>query len=245
MQPRIEVIKIRPWWLRLALLTLIASPMFLPSGMHTSLHADQLFSDFATWMGYAVFLWLFIGLCVGLERLLVWLSAATVFGLALAFGGACVAKLGIWSWLNSVLGDLSGSTGTTLIEHQSDLIFRLFIVMTSLPFFFLVVNSFPATDIFLSAVRHGTRGRAKFFVVVAVFLRLFQYVFEVFTSLWLAWREENPEKILPRHRLEFHRFRWAMDSLLAWCAALLVHSLIFVPTVVRDWEPFFTSSGEV
>jgi len=94
--PYLPITEVKPWWLRLGLLAAIASPMLSPQLLHATIHADHPFADLANWTEYCVFTWIFVWLCVGLDRLLAWLAAAAVFGLSVAFGGALVGKTGLW-----------------------------------------------------------------------------------------------------------------------------------------------------
>ena len=81
-------------------------------------------------------------------------------------------------------------------------------------------------------------------VPAAIVLRMIQHVFELFTRLLLAWREENPDLIVPRSREDLRAtlfgygqlLPWVGRAVWTWCEALLAHSLLFVPVAVRDWQ---------
>lgn len=237
--------EIRPWWVRLSLLLVLGEPMLTGGSLHVRLHVDHAFLDLGYWTAYAVFIWLFVFLCVGGSRLLAWLAAASVFGLALVMGGATLTKIGVWEFLQGLLGAVGTVTEFDRVQRELDLLFRLLMILTSLPFFLLALQSFSASAIFAAAVRRGASGGNKVLIGLAVFLRLFQHVFELFERFLLAWREENPRMLSPRHAADsssaFRSLRileWWKTSLWVWCIALLQHSLLFVPVVVREWQQF-------
>lgn len=244
----IEIASLRPWWLRLLLLGLIASPVLTHGRLHATIHAQHAFADLLQWVGYALFVWLFVSLCVGVDRLFRWLAVAAIFGFSLAFGGAFVDRIGVWDLLRNQVAALSPTaTPSGATEHNFDLVYRLVMIMATLPYFLLVVNSFPAGDLFARAlplVRSKAARRVRLYVSLAVVLRMMQHVFELFTSLLVAWREENPIQILPRFKQDIHApfpgyftlIPWARASIWTWCQALLMHSLLFVPVVVSNWR---------
>jgi hypothetical protein len=231
---------------------MLAVPLATGGPLHSTLHAEHAWIDILGWLGYAMFLWSFVVLCVGFDKLLQWLAIGIAFGLTLVFGGAIVGKLGVWELLHNTIGVVLPPGSRDPVQRDLDLIFRLIMVATSLPYLLLVLHSFPAAEVFTAAVRQGTRSRAKTLVSVAVFLRLFQHVFELFTTFLTAWQEENPQMVVPRHNRAFYdgikgslrTGSWAKDSIGVWCLALLSHSFLFVPVVVRDWQAFLDQEGD-
>ena len=245
-QGYISLSSVRPWWLRLLILSLISSPLFIGIDHHASIQFEHLFSDMGNWIGYSVFIWIFIYMCVGINKLTSWLGLGAILGLVIIVTGVALPNLGIWDAVSAVFGEVQPESQIEKVQRELDLIFRLIMIMTSFPFFMLAIQSFSAAGIFNAAVRRGASGGAYFYIVIAVFLRVFQHVFEVFEKLLMAWQEENPRLVLPRHRADLGASvlsplkitKWWWSSTWIWCQALLIHSLLFVPVAVRDWQQF-------
>jgi hypothetical protein len=236
--------QVRPWWVRLAIVVAIGSPMITGGALHARLHEEHFFRDLAWWAAYSVFVWLFILICIGLERLIQWLSVAVVSGLTVALTGAALRKLKIWESVEHAVFWLTGAESAPVHQAELDLIFRLIIIMVSLPFALFVLNSFPAADLLKRIASRGPSKKALLTIKLALSLRIFQHVMEVVTTSLVSWREENPEIVLPRFRDDWRGtllgrlkfFDWARTAVWAWCLTLTLHTLLIVPVVVRDFR---------
>ena len=239
-RPALNLAEVRPWWLRLLILAMFGSPLVGSKILHAQLHKEHVFYDMGEWTAYALFIWMFVFLCVGLKRLLDWLSLATVFAMTVLLTGAALRKTGLWSLIEK----LAGTTPTDSTQSLIDLLFRFFMILAATPYVMLLVESFPATDLMRWVSRQGATRTARAALVAAMFLRMFQHVGEVVTRCMIAWREENPTIILPRYRADWAGsiFRkigvleWIKDSISAWCAVIAIQSLAAIPTVVRDFR---------
>jgi hypothetical protein len=239
-RPALNLAAVRPWWLRLFILAMLGHPLVASRVLHGQLHKEHLFFDIGNWTTYALFIWMFVGLCVGLKRLLDWLSIAAIFALTVLLTGAILRKTGLWSLIERTVG----TTTTDPTQSLIDLLFRFFMILAATPFAMLVIESFPASDLMRWVSRRGATHTARVVLVAAMFLRMFQHVGEVVTRCMVAWREENPSVILPRYRGDWvgSIFRklgvleWIKVSVSSWCAAIAVQSLAAIPTVVRDFR---------
>lgn len=237
--------QIRPWWLRLLILFLFASPLFGVSELPTKIRPDYIFSDLGQWSAYAVFVWLIVWFTAGLEQLIAWLSVAVIFGLTVAFSGAALRKSSVWEVLETFTRSTFGAQITSTTA-EGDLVLLLIRVMTTLPIAILALQSFPPADILRYAARPGHIRAREWWIAVAIFVRVFQHVFEVAGRMLLAWREENPQLILPRFRGDWANqfvplwgiIDWLKAAVMAWSVGLLQQALLFVPVAVRDWGRF-------
>jgi hypothetical protein len=239
-QSLLNLAEMRPWWLRTAMLALIGSPLFHSSVIHSQLHKQHFFEDLGKWTAYAVFIWLFVTLCVGINLLVEWLTVATLSSLTILFTGAILRQTGLWDGLATLLGSGAPDRQQSLM----DLIFRVVMIMTATPFALLVISSFPASDLMRWVSQKGATRTAKIALIAAMFLRIFQHVGEVVTRCMVAWTEENPTVLLPRYRSDWVGsivrkvgiFDWLRVSVFAWCIALATQSLVAIPTIVRDFR---------
>lgn len=237
--------QIQPSWLRLALLALISSPLFMGGALHARLHLEHWSRDLVGWSAYAIFIWLLILLSIGLERLVQWLSAATVVGLTVVISGGVLRKLHLWDLLQSLFGTAATSTVTTAAgQDELDLIYRLIMIMITLPLALFAINSFPASNLIQKISVRSHDRRHKLRVHCALALRVFQHVFEVATTTLVAWREENPELLLPRFRDDWRGsavgrlgfLKWVRIAVWTWCLALTLQTVLIVPILVRDFK---------
>lgn len=230
-------------WARFTLLALFGSPLFIGNALHPQLHLDHWSKDLLAWSAYAIFIWLVIFLSIGLERLLQWLSAATVLGLTIVVLGVILRKLHIWELLHGLFGTSANATANAG-QDELDLIYRLFMIMISLPFALFFINSFPASNLLGKVSVRSPERRHKLRVHAALALRVFQHVFEVATTTLVAWREENPELLLPRFRDDWRGsvfgrlgfLKWVRIAIWTWCLTLTLQTLLIVPIVVRDFK---------
>lgn len=241
-----NLVQVRPWWLRLAILALIACPLFGVSTLHTEIRPDHVFDDLAEWTAYSLFIWILVGLVVGLHRLIAWLSVSILFGITVAFSGAIIRKLGIWHVIEHLVKATTESQAS-LAQTEADLVLLLIRVTATLPIALLTLQSFPASDVLRRAARPDNSGHVReAWLLTAIAIRIFQHVFEVAGSMFLAWREENPKILLPRYKNDWENgvkgrlglIGWLKTSIWAWSVGLLQQSLVFVPVAVRDWGKF-------
>ncbi|HWT11685.1 MAG TPA: hypothetical protein VN231_02940 [Allosphingosinicella sp.] len=76
---------------------------------------------------------------------------------------------------------------------------------------------------------------------IAVCLRVFQHLAEIFPPLLTVWREEHPLAILPRNRSDWQvegpisavakLGNWVWNALWTWAKCLLVFAFRIVPAV--------------
>jgi len=176
-----------------------------------------------------------------MARLLQWLSAASVFGITLALTGGAFRRLDIWSWLERLLGQ------NTMTSPGQDpnviLTWKLLTILAVFPYALFFLNCFSVSEL-LKRVSRMSRGGQTLGVHLALFIRVFQHGLESVTKALVAWREENPEMILPRFRCEWSSssvsrlkfFPWFKDAVFAWCFAILMKTLAVVPIFVGDVE---------
>jgi len=216
--------------------------MFGIGGLPVQLRSDAVFQDLGVWVSYGVFVWLLVGLAVGAEKLLSWLCVGVIFGLTVAVSGVVLRHMKVWELIQH-LADYVSKSSPTVSTVEAELVKRLIVIMIAVPYSLLVLESFPASDILRRAARPNGSKHAELWLAVAIFLRVFQHVFEVAGNLLLAWREENPRLLLPRHQRDWHGLgagagllRWIKSSVWSWSVTLLEQALLFVPTAVRDWS---------
>jgi len=140
-------------------------------------------------------------------------------------------------------------SGAVVIPER-DLVLRLILIMVGVPFFLFALNSFPATGALRRSARPTGERQREAWLLVAIFLRVFQHVFEMAGKMLTAWREENPQLVMPRYREDWKKgiaprgyFGWFTRSIWAWSVSLLQQSLVFVPIAVRGWGTFHQATG--
>jgi hypothetical protein len=218
-----------PWWLRLALFAVLAAPLV---NMHlvTQWASDSPIARVAAMMAYAVAIWLIIIVLAGLEKFVAYTSPAAIMLVATVVVGPAV---------NNLLG-YGGDTraeSDMLSEHNVRVALML---LTSLPFAFLVIQSFSASRLLEHlSKRAGTSSYRQ--MTFAVWLRVFQHLTETFPALLIVWKEENPSLLLPRHKDDWRTQNflkkavslgdWVISAALSWAKCLLMFSLRIVPAV--------------
>jgi hypothetical protein len=227
---RFSLAQLRPAWLRLALLVAIGlAPMSGWSNFRIAWLPDPL-SFVVAWAAYSVFIWLLTLLNVGFDRMLAFLSAPFVLALTTCLLGASMRKL---------FPFLAG--GATQEEMSLRMVTLFFSMISLIPYALLVVNSFSAAGLARRVSQLGG-ARRRLGVHGALALRVLQHVGEVFSELLIAWREENPARLLPRHRSDWHRSRctslyyldWFRSAVADWTLACLVHSLEPLPLFAHE-----------
>lgn len=215
------------WGLRLLLLAVIALPL-VNMGLVTQFASDPLERISAVTI-YAVLLWLFIAANVGLDKFFSYVSTATVMVVATVVVGAAVRQL---------LG-LAGSSTSEMLAINERMINVLFMLMLSLPYAFFVVQSFSVSTL-LERVQSRSKG-STIGIYIAVWMRVFQHIAEMFPPLFSAWKEEHPSQFLPRNRGDWPQqgvlrrlvnvVDWVWNALWVWAKVLFVFSLKAVPAI--------------
>ena len=235
----LPITDVRPWWIRAFILIAISTPIFSHIVLHSTIHAEHYVDDLLKTVAYACFVWLFVGLCAGLRQLLDWLAVGVIPAITLLLTGALFRSRSIWSLIHKAVPAASANP----LQGELDLVFKLLIIMIATPLALLIVGSFPATNLMRWISRKGATRTAHAALVGAIFLRMFQHVSEVVERSMDAWREENPDVYLPRHRGDWagsiwskaHLVSWFHASVTAWCKFITIQTLAAVPNIVRDF----------
>lgn len=249
----LNIAKLHPWWLRLLLLFVIAGPLLGISPVFNSeINPEHPFIDLFMWTGYAIFVWVFIGLVVGIEQLISWLTVAVVFGLPVVYSGAILRGLKIWEIVNKLTQYISKADVISPANIQADLILRLILVMTAVPLLFLTLHSFPATGILRRATSQKNTRHRELWLKMAIYLRVCQHLFETTSQMFLTWREENPKIIIPNFKSDWSSWKsgyifggwigYMRASIWVWSVSLLEQALLFIPVLVSDWKKYIDIS---
>lgn len=248
----INFAEVRPWWVKPFLLFIIGSPLLGLSSLPARVRIESVFVDLAGWCAYAVFVWIFIALVASLEQLLRWLCVALFFGLTVAISGAVLRKVGIWRAIEAFTTNLFGMVGGTTesLNESSDadakMVLLLIRVMSVVPLAMLAVQSMRPSAMLRAAMRPSHGAIREWRITIAIFIRVFQHVFEIAERMLFAWQEENPHILVPRFRGDWRKgvsfcwlfLGWLKDSVWTWSIGLLLQALLFVPIAVRDWSRF-------
>lgn len=225
---KLNIASLNPWPIRLAFLIVIGLPIIMEWPLVR--HAD-VFNDLLNWVLYGCFIWLFISLNLGVDQLLSQLTFAVVIGLNTVILGGGILRLLRFFGLMTISGD-----------HLSYLLtIQLIRIMVIIPYSIFFVNCFSVSNFVLKLSRNGGR-LAIFAIHIALALRVLQHVSEIVTALLSVWKEENPLKILPRHRRDWNIslvgkltfLLWVRQMILTWAFALLLHTLEAIPYLVQD-----------
>lgn len=218
-----------PWWLRLMLFGALAAPLV---NMELIKHwgPDEPLARIMATAVYAAGIWAFIIACIGLEKFAAYMAAAVVM---------CVATVTIGSSLFELLG-LGGITEQEKVLFSEQSINVAFMLTISIPYAFFVVQAFSASRMLERVSKKAGTGN-RFQLSIAVCLRVFQHMTEMFPALLIVWKEENPKLLRPRHVDDWrtqHFLRravslvdWTINAAMAWARCLLVFSLRIVPVV--------------
>lgn len=237
----VNLAALKPWWLRLLFFILIGHPLIWSPVLHSQLHKAHFYKDLGLWTAYTLFLWLIIGLSVGLKTLVDWVTVASISAFTVLVTGAIFRKFGIWIWLENLYPSAHSIDPT---QNLMDLMFRFIMISASAPFALLVINSFPAADLMRWVSRRSASRATSVALICAIFLRMLQHVGEVVTRCMIAWREENPQIVVPRFSadwagsifLRIGVIEWVKTAVVAWCGTIAMHTLAAVPTVVADFR---------
>lgn len=224
-----KLLRLMPWWLRLTFFILLAAPL-VNIHLITRWLPDEPMLRIAAMTGYAMAIWLVVIASAGLEKFFTYIAPAAVMLVATAIiGPAVTAAFGLG-------GDTKAQT-EQINEHTVRVALML---LTSLPYAFLVIQSFSASHI-LERLSRNAGTQSYWQMTIAVWLRVFQHLTEMFPALILVWREENPSMLLPRHTDDWRTQNflkkavsladWAVSAAMTWARCLLMFSLKIIPVV--------------
>lgn len=199
----------------------------LPSYFYSSSTEPMQFIVF--WAGYALFVWLFIFLNVGIRTLLSMLSGAFVLAMTTAMLGAGLRK---------VFPILQGSASASLIDIKMATLF--FVMISVIPYGLMFVSSFSARGVLDGMSRRNNM--KEFGLHIALGLRVIQHVGEVFIKLLTVWHEEHPNFLLPRNRKDWEGkwysktglIPWLLESFKSWIYACMMHAFEPIPVLVNE-----------
>lgn len=215
-------------WLKAAGLALVASPLFTPMIVPHGRDAGDALRVMLELGAYSALVWAMIAAFSGLDTLAEYLSVGFFFGVTTAILTGLVAAL------TKLLPSLGLGAPTDLQ------ILRTFLTTAvGVPLALFAVQCFPVGKI-LQRLHSGRR--SSYDSRVAVVLRVFQHLAEVFPRLAFAWREECPQLWLPRHRLDWTAnplalaqfWDWMLRAAMLWSRALLMHCMRIVPVVTAE-----------
>lgn len=226
-----------PWYIRL--LILIGLPILMGLSVDIAientkelLHAKPEMASIFTWTIYACLIWGIVFLNAGGKKLLEYLAMAFILGLTIIILGVIMRKL-----IPIIAGNLSGD------EVSFMMIRKFFIIIMTLPYSMLVINSFSAQNLIARIIK--TKGKFKTIGLhFALAIRVFQHTGEVIFNLLEIWAEEHPEKLLPRHRRDWgikwysktNVFLWMVEAISAWIFACTIQTLAPVLVMADEVE---------
>lgn len=196
---------------------------------HTSAHA-------LVWFFYACGISMLIVANAGWRDWFVFFSIASLLTTVTCLTGA------VFSSARHVLfGDPESNAQVLWSIHY---LIKACIMLSVIPFGMFSVGCFSPSTILLSAVKHG-RVLQSLTIRLTTIVRVLQHVVYTVIALFNAWREENPQVIVPRHRVDmrgniatsFAKWAaWGEEATRTWCFALLMHTLEPIPLFCREIE---------
>ena len=227
-----KIFRAMPWYLRLFILVAIGLPLIQTSILTQWLPKDPLV-HIEAFTAYGAFLWLFIALCVGLDKFLGLISTGFVLAVGTVIMGAAV---------RGTLG-LVGETEELRVAMSMHLFNVLMMLVLSVPLFGFAAHCFSASHVLESASKRAGIG-STWQVFIAILLRVSQHFTDLFPTLLTVWSEEHPTRILPRCRDDwkaaawptkpFKLVDWFVTAFWAWARCLLVFGLKVVPSVQSE-----------
>lgn len=235
-----NAIRALPWYLRVMLFAVIGMPL-IQANVLTQWFPDDPLIKIELFTAYGACLWLFIGLCVGIDKFLGLISTGFVLAVGTVIMGAAVrAGLG-----------LAGDTEELRIAMSMHFFNILMMLVLSIPLFGFAAHCFSASNLLESASRRAGIG-SSWQVSVAVLLRVSQHFTDLFPVLLTVWSEEHPSRILPRCRDDwksaswptkpFKMIDWLATALWAWARCLLVFGLKVVPSIQNETTRYMRSA---
>lgn len=232
----LNISKMNPWWFRLFFLLLIGVPIFSGWPLTVFFNKSDPFSQLALWLAYGIFIWLFIFLNCGLDRLLSFLSIASILGITTALIAATIRK---------IFPFISGPSSELEVNLKMSLL--LIEIITVVPYGLFFVNSFSVGGILLKFSGADNNYKKIIAYHLALTLRIFQHVGEVLINLLFVWREENPKLLLPRHNKNnsvisiksfFNVIMWFIESMVLWSFAIFIFTINAIPVFVDEMTKY-------
>ncbi len=189
-------------------------------------------SNVVSWIIYSCIVWMVVFSSVGIRKFLEYLAASFIIGLTTALLGAVMRK---------ALPILAGSFSPDEISLK--MVNLLLIIVTVVPYASLFINSFSAKNLITKFT--DSKGKRKTMGLhFALLLRVIQHAGEVIFNLLEIWNEEHPDKIFPRHRIDWgakwyssaNIFPWAWGAVFAWIYATMIHTFEPIPGMVDEVE---------
>ena len=237
----LNISKMNPWWLRLFFLLLIGVPIISGWPLSVFYIKSDPFTQLALWLAYGVFIWLFIFLNCGLERLFSFLSVASILGITTALSASTIRK--IFPFISGPGSDLEVNLKMTLLLIE---------IITVVPYGLFFVNSFSVGGILLKFSGTNKSYKKKVAHHVALTLRIFQHVGEVLINLLCVWKEENPKLLLPRFNKSnssmsiksiFNFFMWFVRSMVLWSFAIFIFTINTIPVFVDEMTKYIHTNN--
>jgi len=238
-----NISKIHIWWIRFFVLLIIGLPALFGWPLNQIAQSiskiypldKQTSGDFTVilvWFCYALFIWIIVFSSAGKKNFFEYISASFIFGLTTILLG---------SIFRQIFPFITG--GLTNNEISIMMIMKLFVVLIVVPYAFLFINSFSAKGL-INRVSNKKGKLKNIGLNCALILRVFQHAGEVVFNLMDIWKEEHPQKILPRHMrdwsLNWHSFAgifpWVFSAVLAWVYAAMIHAFEPIPIMVDEVE---------
>jgi hypothetical protein len=240
--PLFRILKIIPWPIRLVLLLVIAVPLF-KIRLITDLVDDDPIHRLEIKTVYACFVWSFIVANVGLDKFYSYIQAAFIAVVSTVVIGAAIMYM----------LHLVGQTNADKMAMSESTVGILFMLTISLPYFFFMAQCFSPAR-FFERIDQSAGSSSVFWLHVAVWLRVFQHLGEVFPALIVVWREEHPGLYLPRFRDDWHSLgllkrsvniaEWFASSFFVWAKCMMVFGVSIVPTVNNEAVRLVQNPGE-
>lgn len=196
---------------------------------HTPAHA-------LVWLIYASGVSILIVINVGPREWFVFFSIASLLTTVTCLTGAVVS-----SARNVIFGNADSQAQALWSVHY---LVKACIMLSVVPFGMFAVGCFSPSNMLQAAIQHG-RAFQSLTIRLTTIVRVLQHVLYVVVALFGAWREENPDLIVPRHRVDMRGnvaagiakwAAWGEESLRTWCFALLMHTLEPIPLFCREIE---------
>jgi hypothetical protein len=190
-----------------------------------------------SWLGYFLFVCLFILLFGDGKTVRNYLFAASILAATVGFTKATIGRAPF----------LAGGKPSSYIEFRS--VILVIKILTMMPLALFVLNSFSPAGT-LRNVAKNSRAGDRISRHVAVFFRSFQASIERVILLLEVWMEENPSLLIPRHKADLRSGNhvsiviywstWFMRSIRAWTVACFVNTLEIVPPLVHEAHRAFS-----
>lgn len=240
------VLAIKSLGARFFVLSFVCVPVFFPIlrdldvGRIVDHRIPLQIANLAPFIIYSVFLFCVISYTLGVSGLtrIISISATTAITVSVARGVIPQIPI-VGSFLQGSKpdGDSSFSASLQLVE--------MFILIPA-PIFF--VRCFPPSDILLN-IKSNRRG--GFLIFAATVSRMSTAIADGISHFFVAWQEENPRFIFPRHSSELGSSQklikfplWFFAAMKTWCFALVVYSLEQIPPLIYQTNDLILNKGK-